>query len=87
MNNAIHTWALRLKGPVYVAMFKPLSIAIAVAMGVMFLGDTLHLGRYETTRVSIRYLHFLPPLIMRNKRSCTSADNQRSSYKGHFIYS
>ncbi|KAH9742049.1 WAT1-related protein [Citrus sinensis] len=45
MNNSVHTWALRLKGPVFVAMFKPLSIAIAVAMGVMFLGDTLYLGR------------------------------------------
>ncbi|KAJ7970882.1 WAT1-related protein [Quillaja saponaria] len=44
VNNTIHTWALRIKGPLYVAMFKPLSIAIAVAMGVMFLGDTLHLG-------------------------------------------
>ncbi|MED6172938.1 hypothetical protein PIB30_054579 [Stylosanthes scabra] len=44
LNNAVHTWVLRIKGPVYVAMFKPLSIAIAVAMGVMFLGDSLHLG-------------------------------------------
>ncbi|KAJ1432724.1 EamA domain [Sesbania bispinosa] len=44
LNNAVHTCVLRIKGPVYVAMFKPLSIAIAVAMGVMFLGDTLHLG-------------------------------------------
>ncbi|CAI9111079.1 OLC1v1011216C1 [Oldenlandia corymbosa var. corymbosa] len=44
LNNTIHTWALRLKGPVFVAMFKPLSIAIAVAMGVAFLGDTLYLG-------------------------------------------
>ncbi|CAK7328209.1 unnamed protein product [Dovyalis caffra] len=44
LNNTVHTWALHLKGPVFVAMFKPLSIAIAVAMGVMFLGDTLHLG-------------------------------------------
>ncbi|CAL1391912.1 unnamed protein product [Linum trigynum] len=41
LNNSVHTWALRIKGPVFVAMFKPLSIAIAVAMGVMFLGDTL----------------------------------------------
>ncbi|KAK7339422.1 hypothetical protein VNO77_20087 [Canavalia gladiata] len=44
VNNAVHTWVLRIKGPVYVAMFKPLSIAIAVALGVIFLGDTLHLG-------------------------------------------
>ncbi|KAD3641048.1 hypothetical protein R6Q59_003704 [Mikania micrantha] len=44
LNNSVHTWALRLKGPLFVAMFKPLSIAIAVAMGVMFLGDDLYLG-------------------------------------------
>ncbi|XP_054800707.1 WAT1-related protein At3g28050-like [Prosopis cineraria] len=44
LNNAIHTWTLRMKGPLYVAMFKPLSIAIAVAMGFIFLGDALHLG-------------------------------------------
>ncbi|KAA8548067.1 hypothetical protein F0562_004672 [Nyssa sinensis] len=44
LNNAVHTWVIRLKGPVFVAMFKPLSIAIAVVMGVIFLGDTLYLG-------------------------------------------
>ncbi|XP_075636924.1 WAT1-related protein At3g28050-like [Castanea sativa] len=44
INNTVHAWALRVKGPLFVAMFKPLSIAIAVAMGVMFLSDTLHLG-------------------------------------------
>ncbi|KAL6325286.1 hypothetical protein AAG906_023131 [Vitis piasezkii] len=40
----VPTWVVRLKGPVYVAMFNPLSIVIATAMGVMFLGDTLYLG-------------------------------------------
>ncbi|RDX65316.1 WAT1-related protein [Mucuna pruriens] len=44
LSSAIYAWGIRLKGPVYVAMFKPLSIVIAVAMGVMFLGDTLHVG-------------------------------------------
>ncbi|XP_048433840.1 WAT1-related protein At3g28050 isoform X2 [Pyrus x bretschneideri] len=44
LNNAVHTWVLRLKGPVFVTMFKPLSMAIAVAMGVAFLRDTLCLG-------------------------------------------
>ncbi|KAJ0111719.1 hypothetical protein Patl1_02688 [Pistacia atlantica] len=44
MNNTVHTWALRLKEPVFIAMFKLLSIAIAVAMSVMFLGDILYLG-------------------------------------------
>ncbi|KAJ4834622.1 hypothetical protein Tsubulata_014945 [Turnera subulata] len=41
----IRTWAVRLKGPVYMAMFKPLSIAIAAFMSFIFLGDPLHLGR------------------------------------------
>ncbi|GAU47303.1 hypothetical protein TSUD_283720 [Trifolium subterraneum] len=42
--NAVYAWAIHLKGPVYVTMFKPLSIAIAVVMGMVFLGDTLHIG-------------------------------------------
>ncbi|XP_031741939.1 WAT1-related protein At3g28050 isoform X2 [Cucumis sativus] len=44
LNNTVHTWALRLKGPVFVAMFKPLSIVVAIVMGVLFLGDSLYLG-------------------------------------------
>ncbi|KAM0057467.1 putative EamA domain-containing protein [Helianthus debilis subsp. tardiflorus] len=41
---SILTWCLEKKGPVYVAMFSPLSIVIAVIMGVAFLGDSLHIG-------------------------------------------
>ncbi|KAF5755103.1 putative EamA domain-containing protein [Helianthus annuus] len=37
-------WCLRKKGPVFVVMFSPLSIVIAMIMGVTFLGDSLHLG-------------------------------------------
>ncbi|XP_071914714.1 WAT1-related protein At5g40230 isoform X2 [Coffea arabica] len=40
----VHTWGLHIKGPVYVALFKPLSIAIAAVMGFIFLGDDLYLG-------------------------------------------
>ncbi|KAK2994099.1 hypothetical protein RJ640_024363 [Escallonia rubra] len=40
----VHTWGLHVKGPVYVALFRPLSIAIAAIMSVIFLGDTLYLG-------------------------------------------
>ncbi|KAJ4835001.1 hypothetical protein Tsubulata_051052, partial [Turnera subulata] len=40
----IHTWGVRLKGPVYVALFKPLSIAVAAFMSFTFLGDALLLG-------------------------------------------
>ncbi|KAL2240494.1 WAT1-related protein At5g40240-like [Sesamum indicum] len=40
----VHIWGLHVKGPVYVAMFKPLSIAIAAILGVVSLGDNLYLG-------------------------------------------
>ncbi|KAA8548068.1 hypothetical protein F0562_004671 [Nyssa sinensis] len=40
----VHTWGLKLKGPVYVSLFRPLSIAIAAVMGVIFLGEALYLG-------------------------------------------
>ncbi|KAL3813775.1 hypothetical protein ACJIZ3_015043 [Penstemon smallii] len=40
----VHTWGLHVKGPVYVALFRPLSIAIAAILGVIFLGDNLYLG-------------------------------------------
>ncbi|KAL3526443.1 hypothetical protein ACH5RR_011099 [Cinchona calisaya] len=38
------TWGLHLKGPVYAALFTPLSIVIAAIMGVLFLGESLYLG-------------------------------------------
>ncbi|XP_054801511.1 WAT1-related protein At4g15540-like [Prosopis cineraria] len=44
LSRLIETWGLHLKGPVYVSTFKPLSIAMAAAMSVIFLGDVLHLG-------------------------------------------
>ncbi|KAL9684107.1 hypothetical protein QQ045_021539 [Rhodiola kirilowii] len=40
----IQTWCIVKKGPVFVAMFKPLGIAVAALLGAIFLGDTLHLG-------------------------------------------
>lgn len=38
------TWCVHQKGPVFVAMFKPVGIVVAVAMGVIFLGDTFYMG-------------------------------------------
>ena len=45
-SSVVHTWGVRLKGPVYVAIFRPFSIAIAAVAGVIFLGDDLYVGRY-----------------------------------------
>lgn len=41
---SVMTWCIHKKGPVFVAMFKPLGIAIAAFLSVIFLGDTLHVG-------------------------------------------
>ncbi|CAN8255466.1 unnamed protein product [Cochlearia groenlandica] len=40
----IHTWAVSHKGPVYLSMFKPLSILIAAASTAIFLGESIYLG-------------------------------------------
>ncbi|KAK8711056.1 hypothetical protein V6N13_146358 [Hibiscus sabdariffa] len=39
-----HIWGIRLKGPVFVAIFRPTSIVIAAVMSAMFLGEALYLG-------------------------------------------
>ncbi|KAG9140707.1 hypothetical protein Leryth_006889 [Lithospermum erythrorhizon] len=44
LSNAIRAWIIRIRGPVYVSLFKPVAIVIAVIMGVMLLGDSLYLG-------------------------------------------
>jgi len=49
MSNVIYAWTLNLKGAVFVTSLRPLQIVIAVAMGVVFLNDTLYIGRYDTT--------------------------------------
>ena len=46
LRSLVYTWACRQKGPVYVAMFNPLGMVIALGMGFIFLGDPLYLGRY-----------------------------------------
>nr|XP_043607601.1 WAT1-related protein At3g28050-like [Erigeron canadensis] len=44
LNSGVHAWTLHLKGPLFVAMFKPTSIVVAIVMGVIFLGDDLYFG-------------------------------------------
>ncbi|KAL9253544.1 WAT1-related protein [Drosera capensis] len=38
------TWCIKVKGPVFVAMFKPIGIAISAITGAIFLGSSLYLG-------------------------------------------
>lgn len=41
---AILSWGLRVKGPLYVAIFHPFTITIAAFSSVIFLGESLYLG-------------------------------------------
>lgn len=56
----ISSLCLHRTGPVFVSMFKPLGLAIAVASGVLFFGDTFYLGRY----VSYKDITFVLVLIL-----------------------
>ncbi|XP_027188004.1 WAT1-related protein At3g28050-like isoform X2 [Cicer arietinum] len=44
IGNMVVAWLVHLKGAVYVTSFIPLQIVISVALGAIFLGDTLHVG-------------------------------------------
>ncbi|CAI8594450.1 unnamed protein product [Vicia faba] len=44
IGNIVSAWSIHLKGAVYVTSFKPLQIVISVALGVIFLGDSLYVG-------------------------------------------
>ncbi|KAA8519153.1 hypothetical protein F0562_013373 [Nyssa sinensis] len=50
---SIITWCLHRTGPLFVTMFHPLGIAIAAAMGSIFLGDTFYLGSLVGTIVIV----------------------------------
>ncbi|KAF5730093.1 WAT1-related protein [Tripterygium wilfordii] len=44
VTSSVVTWCIRKKGPVFVAMFNPVGIAISAILSVIFLGETLHVG-------------------------------------------
>ncbi|PPS05913.1 hypothetical protein GOBAR_AA14732 [Gossypium barbadense] len=43
-SSGVHKWGLRVKGPVFVAIFRPTSSVIAVIMSAIFLGEAVYLG-------------------------------------------
>ncbi|XP_060669647.1 WAT1-related protein At5g40230 [Ziziphus jujuba] len=45
LRTVIHFWAFKKKWAVFVAMFKPLGNVIALVLGIIFLGETIYLGR------------------------------------------
>lgn len=58
LSSLVHTWGLHLKGPVYISIFKPLSIVVAAALSVIFLGDALYFGTYGLLSLSLLFFSF-----------------------------
>ncbi|KAA8533115.1 hypothetical protein F0562_033352 [Nyssa sinensis] len=50
---SIITWCLHRTGPLFVTMFHPLGVAIAAALGSIFLGDSFYLGSLVGTIVIV----------------------------------
>ncbi|QCE10733.1 WAT1-related protein [Vigna unguiculata] len=77
LSSLVHTWGIHLKGPVYVSIFKPLSIVVAAVSSVVFLGDALYFGTYEA--------HFLFSLLDFNSAKFESLETLREhDYLIHF---
>ncbi|XP_025979508.1 uncharacterized protein [Glycine max] len=82
LRSIVHIWVMRKKGPLYVAMFKPIGIIFAVIMGIAFLGDSIYLG----SRAILIYLasafpaiadHWLVSILLFYKFNCDpSLSNQ-----------
>ncbi|XVF16466.1 hypothetical protein REPUB_Repub10bG0033200 [Reevesia pubescens] len=82
---AIHTWCLQKKGPVYVAMFKPLGIVIAVVLTVIFLGDTLYLGSViGSVIIALGFYTVIwgqakeKNMVLENEASCLESSGQKA---------
>lgn len=45
IRSSVHMWCMRIKGPYFVPIFKPLGIPIASVFGCFLFADTFHYGR------------------------------------------
>lgn len=50
-------WCVERKGPLYVTVFSPVRLVIVALAGSFALEETLHLGRYTKTRVTIKLIN------------------------------
>jgi len=77
LSSLVHTWGIHLKGPVYVSIFKPLSIVVAAVSSAVFLGDALYFGTYG--------VHFLFSLLDFSSAKLESTETIREyEYLIHF---
>ncbi|GAB2224531.1 hypothetical protein Droror1_Dr00005293 [Drosera rotundifolia] len=52
-------WAMKKRGPVLVSMFSPISTVVSVVLGVVSLGDTIHIGSLAGMFLMFTGLYFV----------------------------
>ncbi|KAH9773450.1 WAT1-related protein [Citrus sinensis] len=75
------TWCLHRTGPVFVAMFKPLGVVISAAVGTIFLGETVYLGRFIGAAVIFTGFYS----VMWGKAKEGNSGVETGVYRGPFI--
>ncbi|MBA0751072.1 hypothetical protein Gogos_002440 [Gossypium gossypioides] len=53
------SWAVRLKGPLYAAIFNPLILVLVAVVRSLLLDEKLHLGRYIMSYLFYYFMIFL----------------------------
>ncbi|KAI4329564.1 hypothetical protein MLD38_027939 [Melastoma candidum] len=73
------SWCIHKKGPIFVAMFKPLSIAIAAIMSAIFLGESLHVGSVMGAIIIVVGFYGVIWAMSREARTTEALDPPHSS--------
>ncbi|KAF7803083.1 WAT1-related protein [Senna tora] len=77
----MYGWACRKKGPLYVAIFSPFGIVIALCMGIVFLGDTLFLGRMiGCVIIAVGFYGVIWGIAQERKKMVNHNNNEISTY-------
>ncbi|KAK9117067.1 hypothetical protein Sjap_016014 [Stephania japonica] len=86
IRNNIQGWCMRWKGPVYVAMFKPLGIVVAVTMGFIFFGSSLHVGSVVGAIImGIGYYSLMWGQIKEEEIICEDSSHGTSQSSAHKV--
>ncbi|KAL1550894.1 WAT1-related protein-like protein isoform X1 [Salvia divinorum] len=80
----VTSWCIWKKGPVFVALFKPLAIVVAVIIGVIFMKETLYLGSLVGAFVLV--VGFYAVIWGKSKEEKINNDTESSNYQALLLH-
>ncbi|XP_047963358.1 WAT1-related protein At3g28050-like isoform X2 [Salvia hispanica] len=80
----VTSWCIWKKGPLFVALFKPLAIVVAVIIGVIFMKETLYLGSLVGAFVLV--VGFYAVIWGKSKEEKINNDTQSSNYQALLLH-